>query len=137
MDNSNLLDTLIDAFVEVAEEERALQPAPAPDLRTLKSVLADSAPLPHEALFLGLAEDELPVLLNLYDPTPGPILITADKASGKTNLLQTIARAADLLHSPSEVQYAIITLHPDEWKNFHGNQNLSVLWRNLEDDHGL
>jgi hypothetical protein len=70
-----------------------------------------------------LAEDGLPVLLNLYDPVPGPILISGDKASGKTLLLQTIARAADLLHAPSEVQYGIITPNPDEWKDFHGNQN--------------
>ena len=84
----------------------------------MRSVIADTSPLPHTALFLGLAEDGLPVLLNLYDPIPGPILIIGDQASGKTSLLQMIARAAELLHTPSEVQSGVITQYPDEWKNF-------------------
>lgn len=123
MDKSNRFDLMIDALVELAQEEQAHLPPPAPDLPTLRAVLADASPLPREALFLGLAEDGLPVLLNLYDPVPGPILIVGDQASGKTRLLQTIARAADLRHSPSEVQYGVVTSHPNEWKDFHGNQN--------------
>jgi len=89
----------------------------------LSVVIADTSPFPQEALFLGLAEDGLPVLLNLYDPIPGPILITGDRGSGKTSLLQMIARAAELLHSPSEVQYGVITQYPNEWANFPSNQN--------------
>ncbi len=38
-------------------------------------------------------------------------------------LLQTIARASELLHSPAEVQYGVITQYPDEWINFQENQN--------------
>lgn len=125
MDKSNHFAMMVDAIVELSQEEQAHSASrpPVPGLPTLKSVLADTSPLPREALFLGLAEDGLPVLLNLYDPIPGPILITGDQASGKTTLLQTIARATDLLHSPAEVQYGVITPYPDEWKNFHGNQN--------------
>jgi hypothetical protein len=123
MDNTNRFSLMIDALTELAEEEQAHQTAPATGLPTLRSVIADVSPLPQEALFLGLAEDGLPVLLNLYDPIPGPILITGDRASGKTSLLQMIARAAELLHSPSEVQYGVITQYPDEWTNFQSNQN--------------
>jgi hypothetical protein len=123
MDKSNRFDLMIDALVELAQEEQAHQTPPAPDLPTLRAVLADAHPLPRQALFLGLAEDGLPVLLNLYDPTPGPILIVGDQASGKTKLLQIIARAADLLHLPSEVQYGVVTSHPNEWKDFRSNQN--------------
>lgn len=125
---------MMDAYVELAHEEQAHLPAPAADLTTLKAVLADAAPLPREALFLGLAEDGLPVLLNLYDPVPGPILIVGDQTSGKTRLLQTIARAADLLHSPSEVQYGIVTSHPQEWKDFHGNQNNAGIFFTQDDN---
>lgn len=123
MDKTTRFDMMIEALVEVAQEEQAHQTPPAPGLPTLRSVLADVSPLPDEALFLGLAEDELPVLLNLYDPIPGPLLITGDQASGKTRLLQTIARAADLLHTPSDVQYVVITSYPKEWNFFKGNQN--------------
>jgi len=125
MDNTNRFSLMIDALTELAEEEQA-HPAsrpPVPDLPTLRSVIADTSPLPQEALFLGLAEDGLPVLLNLYDPIPGPVLITGDQASGKTSLLQMIARASELLHPPSEVQYGVITQYPDEWTNFQNNQN--------------
>lgn len=133
MDKSTRFAMMMEALTELVQDEQVdskpsrsietLQTPPEPDQPSLKSVLADVSPLPREALFLGLAEDGLPVLLNLYDPVPGPILISGDKASGKTLLLQTIARAVDLLHSPSEVQYGIITPNPDEWKDFHGNQN--------------
>lgn len=123
MDETNRFDLMIDALVELAQEEQAHQTPSAPGLPTLRAVLADVSPLPREALFLGLAEDGLPVLLNLYDPVPGPLLITGDQSSGKTKLLQTIARAADLLHTPTDVQYVVITPHTKEWKIFQGNQN--------------
>jgi len=123
MNESNRFSLTIDAFTELAEAEQALQAAPRPKPPTLKSVIADVSPLPHETLFLGLAEDGLPVLLNLYDSIPGPILIAGDQASGKTALLKTIARAVELMHSPEEVQYGVVTQYPDEWNNFQGAQN--------------
>jgi hypothetical protein len=126
MDKTNQFSLMIEALTELAEEERIQQVKPiasAPDLPILRAVLADVSPLPRTALFLGLAEDGLPVLLDLYDPVPGPILVIADQASGKTALLQMIARAAELLHTPSDVQSGIITQHPDEWKNFQGSQS--------------
>jgi hypothetical protein len=134
MDKSTRFDLMMEALTELVQDEQAPQTAPMPGLPTLKSVLADISPLPSEALFLGLAEDGLPVLLNLYDPVPGPILISADKDSGKTTLLKTIARAADLLHSPSEVQYGVITPYPDEWKKFHGNQNNAGIYFTQDDN---
>ena len=115
---------MIDALTEFADEEQALRPTPASGLPTLDSVIVEASPLPRTALFLGLAEDNLPVLLDLYDPIPGPILIIADKDSGKTELLQMIARAAELSHAPADVQFGIITQYPDEWKNFQGNQSI-------------
>jgi hypothetical protein len=129
MNRTNRFALMMEALTEVAEEEQARlrrkppRPAPTPAQPSLKSVLADLSPLPREALFLGLAEDGLPVLLNLYDPVPGPVLIVGDPASGKTHLLKTIARATDLLHKPDEVKYTVITPSADEWKDFHARQN--------------
>src|SRR6266508_518960 len=74
----------------------------APSLPSLSEVLSDFVPRPHEALFLGVASDGLPVLLNLHDPVPGPILISADPGTGKTALLQTIALATGKMHQPDE-----------------------------------
>jgi hypothetical protein len=79
--------------------------------------------MPHEALFLGVASDELPVLLNLHDPIPGPILITADAGAGKTALLHTIALAAGQMHQPEDVQFGVLTNHPDEWNGLESIPN--------------
>jgi hypothetical protein len=134
MDKTNRFSLMIDALTELTEEEQAHHTSrtPEPDLPTLRSVIAEASPLPHTALFLGLAEDGLPVLLDLYDPIPGPILVIADKASGKTELLQMVARAAELLHTPSDVQSGIITQYPDEWKNFQGNQSTVGIYATQE-----
>jgi hypothetical protein len=74
-------------------------------------------------LFLGVASDELPVLLNLHDPVPGPILITADGGAGKTALLQTVALAAGAVHPPDVLQFGVLTNHPDEWTEMAGIPN--------------
>ena len=112
MNEINRLDLMIEAMAEIIQEDSqrkaAMPPPPSPPesaFPTLRTVLADLSPLPREALFLGVASDGLPVLLNLYDSVPGPILITGDSNSGKTKLLQTIARAAELHRAASVLPY--------------------------------
>lgn len=129
MTNTDRFTLMIEALTELAVEAQSHQTEPAPHLPDLRSVLADLTPLPEEALFLGLADDGLPVLLNLYDPIPGPILIVGDQASGKTSLLRMIARGAEYLHLPENVQSGIITQYPDEWKRFEENQNTVGIYR--------
>jgi hypothetical protein len=74
-------------------------------------------PLPQQALFLGVASDGLPVLLNLHDPHPGPVLVAGDAGSGKTVFLQTIVNSVARTHSSDDLQYGVITSHPDEWES--------------------
>ena len=135
MDIANRFSLMIDALTELAEEEQAQQasPRPASNPPTLKSIITETSTLPDTALFLGLAEDELPILLDLYDPIPGPILIAADQAGGKTSFLQMVARAAEALHNPSEVQSAIITQYPDEWETFKDSQSVVGVYSTHED----
>ena len=134
MDKTNRFSLMIDALTELAEEEQAdhASRVPTPGLPTLRAVIANVSPLPPTALFLGLADDDLPVLLDLYDPIPGPILVIADQASGKTSLLKMIARAVELLHTPSDVQSGIITQYPDEWKKFQENQSMVGIYATQE-----
>ena len=57
MDKSNRFSLMIDALAELAEEEQvhhASRPS-IPGLPSLRSVIADTSPLPHEAIILGLA----------------------------------------------------------------------------------
>ncbi|HSJ86941.1 MAG TPA: FtsK/SpoIIIE domain-containing protein [Anaerolineales bacterium] len=106
--------------------ELNLQATPAPSQPTqsasaLSDVLAKLGPLPREGLFLGIASDGLPVLLNLYDPHPGPMLILGETRSGKTAFLQSIARSVVLTHKENEVQFGVITKHTEEWKEPPGS----------------
>ena len=50
---------MIDALTELAEEEQAHHASrpSVPGLPSLRSVIADTSPLPHEAIILGVAED--------------------------------------------------------------------------------
>src|SRR5262245_32000124 len=83
---------------------------------TLNDVLAEIGPLPAEALFLGVASDHLPVLLNLHDPHPGPMLVAGDAGAGKTAFLQTIAQSVIETQRAQDVQFGIVTNYPDEWE---------------------
>jgi hypothetical protein len=91
------------------------QTQPTDEESSLGRTLADMGPLPREALFLGIASDGLPVLLNLHDPLPGPMLVIGDDGAGKTAFLQAVAQSIQLTHSSDDVQFALITNRPDEW----------------------
>ncbi len=106
-------------FTELPQEA----PAPVEHKPSLKRVLKDLGPLPHAALFLGIADDELPVLLNLADPVPGPILIAGDSGSGKTRLLHVIAEAITQSHDPDTLRFAVIAEQPAEWDSLSSSPN--------------
>ncbi len=108
------------------------RPASDNSMPTLPGVLKDMGPLPHAALFLGVADDMLPVLLNLADPVPGPILITGDAGSGKTRLLQLIAQAAAMLHDPDDLRFAVIAERPQEWDDLSASPNCEGILSFLE-----
>ena len=91
-----MMEALAELKPEIDALTRRTQPVPARP--TISEVLTEFGPMPPEALFLGVASDGLPVLLNLHDPIPGPLLIIGDPGTGKTSLPQTIARAAEKMH---------------------------------------
>jgi len=88
---------------------------PTPVAPNLGGVLAEIGSLPRGALFLGIASDGLPVLLNLHDPLPGPMLVIGDAGAGKTAFLQFIARSISQTHTEQDIQYGVITDQPDMW----------------------
>jgi hypothetical protein len=85
------------------------------------------ASLPSGSLLLGLAEDGLPVLLNLYDPTPGPLLIAGDQGSGKTVFLKWLAHASDFVE-PGDLQFGVVTPFPEEWGDIEDLPNGMGIW---------
>lgn len=126
MNKNRQFSLALDALVELKAEVKPASPPlpqPLPAAPTLSRVLAEIGLLPREALFLGVASDGLPVLLNLHDPIPGPILVTGDPGAGKTALLKILAHGIPQTHSAAEVQYTVITAHPEEWENLPASQN--------------
>lgn len=90
-------------------------------LSSLQKMLQEIGPLPEEALFLGRAEDGLPILLNLWDPQPGPILVAADTQAGRTEFLKTITRFVASTHRARQIQFGVITSRPDQWDGYEGD----------------
>ena len=89
---------------------------PVPGAPSLEKVLSELGPLPRQALFIGIASDGLPVLLNLHDPTPGPMLVIGEAGAGKTTFLRSLGISLSLTHSEDDAQYGVITTKPDEWE---------------------
>jgi hypothetical protein len=138
MTEFNRYAMMMEALTELKPEiEATRQLKRAPALPPMSEVLNEFGPLPPEALFLGVASDGLPVLLNLHDPVPGPILIAGDSGTGKTALLQSIAAAAGKTHQSEELQFGALTSHLDEWSVLDGIPNnvgiFSLFDRSSED----
>lgn len=118
MTEINRYSLMLEAMAELRpeiESARRSEPQAVPDQPSLSEVLHEYGPMPAEALFLGVASDGLPVLLNMHDPVPGPILVSGDAGTGKTAFLQSVAAAAGRMHQPEELQFGVLTSHPDEW----------------------
>ncbi|HVF25608.1 MAG TPA: FtsK/SpoIIIE domain-containing protein [Anaerolineales bacterium] len=116
--NNRRFSLALEALAELKADESAPPPVQQmPVAPTLSEVLAGIGPLPREALLMGVASDGLPVLLNLRDPLPGPILVVGDAGVGKTIFLQTMAQSVLQSHDPNNVQYGVITNHPEEWES--------------------
>ena len=118
MDINDQFTLALRALREIQQEEhREIVPGQMlfPGLtNTLKQI----GSIPPDALLFGIASDGLPLLLNLRNSRPGPLLALADQGSGKTLFLQLLARAASRLLSPNRVRYAVLTDFPDEWDGF-------------------
>lgn len=117
MTTNRRFSVTLQALTELNNETSTPLSKPIQGTPTLNEVLAKIGVIPSEALFLGVASDGLPVLLNLYDPHPGPILIAGDAGSGKTAFLQTIAHSMAQTHRSEDVQFGVITNYPDEWES--------------------
>ena len=141
MEDFKRYSQMMEALAELKPEIDAARPhtelQPVPVLPSTDEVLSEFGPMPPEALFLGVASDGLPVLLNMHDPVPGPILIVGDPGIGKTTLLQVIASAIGRMHQPEEVQFGALTNHPEEWsglENIPNNVGVFPLYHKSSED---
>ena len=113
--NKRQFSIALASYLELKDAVPALPTQPKPASPSINKIISEIGPLPREALFLGVASDGLPVLLDLHDPAPGPLLITGDASTGKTALLQSIAQLLIQTHKADDLQYGVVTNDPDEW----------------------
>jgi len=97
---------------------RALEDFELPGYPSLDFALASLPPLPRQGVLLGIASEGLPVMLNVRDPAPGPLLILGDGGAGKTEFLRFVAAAATRSHRPDQLRFCALTPHPDDWVGF-------------------
>lgn len=118
MNNSKYYPLALDALVELAPEIAAarIESRAQPDHPTLNNILEGLGVLPAGVLFLGMADDGLPVLLNLYDPLPGPLLLISDQKAGKTELLKSLALSCAKMYDAEEVQFSVATHTIEDWE---------------------
>jgi hypothetical protein len=105
----------IEAYSELVRDGE-LDVVKADEKKPLSAVIDEYAVFPPEALFMGLAEDGLPLLLNLHDPVPGALLLIGEDDCDKTGFLRMIAHAIGLMHPPADVQFGVLTRNPEEWE---------------------
>ena len=125
MSEMNRHELMLEVLAELAPELRTARRTAAKTTTShLSRTLEEFLPLPPHSLFLGVANDGLPVLLNMANSVPGPMLIAGDVGSGKSALLRVIAASIDLVHQPEDVQYVVITATPEDWQSMEGSRNL-------------
>jgi len=84
--------------------------------------------LPADSLLFGFASDGLPLLLNLHNPGPGPVLVIGDQGCGKTDFLKKLVLSTQRLMPPGAVQFTVLTDFPDEWAKISAPEQLIGVW---------
>lgn len=87
---------------------------------SLKKVLDFCGLLPGEAILLGVANDELPVLLNAFSNEPCNVVIWDKLAKQGLQILKVIAEYVFKHRSkfglrPKKVEFVVLTHYPEDW----------------------
>ncbi len=92
--------------------------------KKIKETIDEVGPFTADTLFIGVAEDGLPILLNLEDPTPGAMLFVGDRQTGKMPQLKTIAAALEFTHKPEQIRFAVLTDNRAHWQDVVDSPNI-------------
>lgn len=97
-------------------DEEVKTPSFSHDSFTIKDLISQTPLLSEQTAILGHTLEDVPILFDLNDPKPGPILIVADRYSGKTRLLKTIAHSLRMTNRPYNVEFHVMSAHPEQWE---------------------
>jgi hypothetical protein len=95
---------------------------PQLDHLTLSELLMRCPRVPGSQAVLGICADGLPVLFDLKDPRPGPVIVLGNPGCGKTTLLKTMLQSAMKLSDRIAPRYTILTQHPEEFETITGTE---------------
>lgn len=109
------------------------QSKPAP---SLASFLRQHPELPTQTALLGICEDNLPVLLDLFDPTPGALLAMGDEREKQIELLRSAVTSMVTRNSPRSVQFVVLTCDAPSWQEWVGQQGFDRYCLAVEDADG-
>lgn len=107
----------------------AVKDVPAPTRPTLEDVLQQQRILPAYSLVLGMCEDQLPLILDLTEPSSGSFLIAADSGFSNTSLLHSILTSALMLNTDSEVNTHLISPQADSLTHIHNQPNFKISYQ--------
>ncbi len=93
---------------------------PAPADMNLAQFLLRFNRLPKLTLPIGINEEGNPVLFDLKDPRPGPILVLGDAPDGSTNFLRLLASAIDANEDAADIKFMVISSQPERWNEWIG-----------------
>jgi hypothetical protein len=91
---------------------------PSPAEMDIAHFLSRFSRLPKLTLPIGINEDCNPVLFDLKDPRPGPILVIGDEPEGNTNFLRLVASAIAASKTASDAKFMVITPQPAQWDSW-------------------
>jgi hypothetical protein len=79
--------------------------------------------LPKYTLPIGINEECNPVLFDLKDPRPGPILVVGDEPQASTNFLRLLACAIDAGLAGEDAKFMVFSPQPEQWAEWIGALN--------------
>ena len=85
---------------------------------------------PLQTALLGLCQDGLPVLFDLADSRPGPLLILGNTGSGKARLQQQIVSSLMHNNTSEHFQFSVISSHP-KWRELINKAKQEKYWIDL------
>lgn len=101
--------------VKTAERIGHSKPDPEAGLRRLLKTYPD---LPAQAAILGVCDDGFPVLLDLYDPAPGAMVIIGDEREKQLDLLRAAVYGLAVRNSPHSIQFLVLSCNPGPWEKW-------------------
>lgn len=75
----------------------------------LDEVIEQIRPLPPNSALLGVCEDEVPLILDLNNPSPGAILAIGDNRFGNQQFLRSLLLSASMLNDQQDINIHLVS----------------------------